>query len=97
MENLVDKGLVKNIGTSNFNVQSLWDMLSYARIPPACNEVELHPLCAQLKLVKFMEQNKIVPIGYCPIARGADTSRCPNVFEHSIVKAKCEKYGKTGA
>jgi len=46
MEALVDKGLVKSIGVSNFNVQSLWDMLSYARIKPACNEVELHPLCA---------------------------------------------------
>jgi len=46
MEALVDKGLVKSIGVSNFNVQALWDMLSYARIKPVCNEVELHPLCA---------------------------------------------------
>jgi len=45
MEALVDKGLVKSIGVSNFNVQLIWDMLSYARIPPAVNEVELHPLC----------------------------------------------------
>jgi len=45
MEALVDKGLVKSIGVSNFNVQLINDMLSYARIPPAINEVELHPLC----------------------------------------------------
>jgi diketogulonate reductase-like aldo/keto reductase len=44
MENLVDKGLTKSIGVSNFNVQLLWDLLSYARIPPAVNEIELHPL-----------------------------------------------------
>ena len=97
MESLVDKGLVKSIGVSNFNVQSLWDMLSYARIPPAVNEVELHPLCVQPKLVKFMFDNKIEPIAYCPIARGADTSRCPNVMDHPTVKSCCEKYGKTGA
>jgi diketogulonate reductase-like aldo/keto reductase len=50
-----------------------------------------------LKLVKFLQQNNIVPIGYCPIARGADTSRCPNVMEHATIKACSEKYGKTGA
>ena len=43
MEALVDKGLVKSIGVSNWNVQGLWDMLAYARIPPAVNEVEIHP------------------------------------------------------
>ena len=96
METLVDKGLVRSIGVSNFNVQSLWDMLSYARIPPACNEVELHPMCVQPKLVKFMLENKIEPIGYCPIARGANTAKCPDIGEHPTVKACSEKYGKTG-
>jgi diketogulonate reductase-like aldo/keto reductase len=55
MEALVDKGLVRNIGVSNFNVQLLWDMISYARIKPTHNEVELHPLNTQEKLVKFMK------------------------------------------
>jgi len=43
MEALVEKGLVKNIGVSNFNVQLIWDMLSYAKIRPVANEVEIHP------------------------------------------------------
>ena len=44
MEALVDLGLAKSIGVSNFGVQSLWDLTSYARIPPAVNEIEIHPL-----------------------------------------------------
>ena len=44
MEALVEKGLTKSIGVSNFNVQMVWDMLSYAKIKPVVNEVELHPL-----------------------------------------------------
>ena len=59
MEALVDKGLVKSIGISNFNVQLTWDMLTYARIPPVVNQVELHPLCPQPKLLKFLKDNNI--------------------------------------
>lgn len=65
----MDKGLVRSIGVSNFAVQSLWDILTYARIKPAVNEVELHPLCAQTKLVKFLKDEGIEPIAYCPIAQ----------------------------
>ena len=35
MEKLVEKGLVKNIGLSNWNAQGLRDIFSYARIKPA--------------------------------------------------------------
>ena len=59
MEALVKEGLVKSIGVSNFNVQLLWDMLSYAEIPPAVNEVELHPLLTQENLLKFMAANNV--------------------------------------
>ncbi len=43
MEALVEKGLTRSIGTSNFNLQTMWDLLSYSKIPPAVNEMELHP------------------------------------------------------
>lgn len=97
MEALVDKGLVKSIGVSNFNLQLTWDVLSYARIRPACNEVELHPLCVQDQLVKYMKAEGIAPIAYCPVARGADTKSCPDLSESEPVKALMTKYGKTGA
>ena len=37
LEALVDKGLVKSLGVSNFNVQLLQDLLCYARHRPVCN------------------------------------------------------------
>lgn len=39
MENLVDRGLVKSIGVSNFSPEKIQDILSNARIPPAVNQV----------------------------------------------------------
>ena len=43
MEKLVDQGLVKHIGVSNFSVKKLKDLLTYARIKPAVNQIEVHP------------------------------------------------------
>ena len=39
MEALVEKGLAKAIGVSNFNLQLLADMLTYCKIKPACNQI----------------------------------------------------------
>ena len=51
MEALVDDGLVKHIGVSNFSVKQVEGLLETARIKPVINQVELHPLLAQRKLV----------------------------------------------
>ena len=39
MESFVEKGLVKSIGVSNFNIQLIADMLTYCKIRPAVNQV----------------------------------------------------------
>lgn len=43
MEALVEKGLVKSIGVSNFNTQLIWDLLTYCKIKPVVNQIELNP------------------------------------------------------
>lgn len=67
MERLVEMGLVKHIGTSNMTIPKLKLLLKDARIKPACNEMELHPHFQQPELFKFVVDNGIVPIGFCPI------------------------------
>ena len=69
MEELVDQGLTKSIGVANFNVQLIWDLLTYCRIKPVCNQIELNPQCAQPELVRFLRAKDILPIAYTPIAR----------------------------
>jgi len=49
--------------------------LSYAKIKPAANEVEIHPLYNQADLVKFCRDNDILPIAYSPIARAATVEK----------------------
>jgi alcohol dehydrogenase (NADP+) len=67
MEELVDMGLVRHIGTSNMTIPKLRLVLRDARIKPAVNEMELHPHFQQPELFKFAVENSIQPIGYCPI------------------------------
>ncbi len=67
MEELVDLGLVRHIGTSNMTIPKLKLVLRDARIKPAVNEMELHPHFQQPELFKFVVENGIEPIGYCPI------------------------------
>ena len=43
MEDLVRKGLAKNIGCCNINTMFLRQVLNYAEIKPAVLQVEIHP------------------------------------------------------
>ena len=67
MEELVEMGLVRNIGTCNVTIPKLKLILRDARIKPAVNEMELHPHFQQEELYTFCKENGIQPIGFCPI------------------------------
>ncbi|XP_077378109.1 aldo-keto reductase family 1 member A1-A isoform X1 [Festucalex cinctus] len=51
MEELVDRGLVKAIGLSNFNARQMNDIIVMARHRPVVNQVECHPYLSQADLL----------------------------------------------
>jgi diketogulonate reductase-like aldo/keto reductase len=67
MESLVERGLVRHIGTSNMTIAKLELVLRDARVRPATNEMELHPHFQQPQLFRYVVEHGIVPIGYSPI------------------------------
>jgi len=67
MEELVDRGLVRHIGTSNMTIPKMTLLLRDARIRPAANEMELHPHFQQPEFFQYLLENEIQPIGYSPI------------------------------
>lgn len=67
MEQLVEMGLVKSIGTSNMTIPKMELLLKDARIKPVVNELELHPHFQQPELFDYLIDNNIQPIGYSPI------------------------------
>ena len=59
MEALYDSGKAKAIGVSNYSLKKLQDLLETARVPPAVNQVELHPVWQQPKLHEFCKSKGI--------------------------------------
>lgn len=52
MEGLVDLGLVRAIGVSNFSVQLLKELLKFAKVVPAVNQVSSH-LLVSMPTIRF--------------------------------------------
>ncbi|KAJ8398664.1 hypothetical protein AAFF_G00421920 [Aldrovandia affinis] len=67
MEALQASGRVKSIGVSNFNIAQLERLLSVAKVPPAVNQVELHPYLVQSDLVQFCKDRNIALTAYSPL------------------------------
>ncbi|CCM04047.1 uncharacterized protein FIBRA_06206 [Fibroporia radiculosa] len=66
MEEVYVKGKAKNIGVSNFSIQNLEKLLATAKIVPAMNQVEMHPLLAQEELRAYCASKGIVITAYSP-------------------------------
>ncbi len=67
MERLVEKGLCRHIGVSNFSTKKLQDLLETAKIKPEVNQVELHPYLRQAEMFDFCKRNSILLTAYSPL------------------------------
>jgi len=100
MEELVKKGLVKAIGVANFTAPMIIDLLSYATIQPALNQVELHPYNQQPLLVEFCHYKNIAVTAYSPL--GSPGNMKPELNEPILLKDKvvnelAQRHGKSTA
>ncbi|XP_057743722.1 NADPH-dependent aldo-keto reductase, chloroplastic-like [Arachis stenosperma] len=96
MEALYDSGKARAIGVSNFSSKKLQDLLDIARVPPAVNQVELHPQWQQPKLHEFCKSKGIHLSGYSPLG-----SQFPghknNLLKNPVLNVVADKLGKTPA
>lgn len=67
MEEMVDLGLTKSIGLSNFNESQIQRILDDSRIPPAVLQIEVHLYMQQHDLVDFCKKNEIAVTAYSPL------------------------------
>ncbi len=67
MEQLVEMGLVRHIGTSNMTRPKMELLLRDAVVRPAVEELELHPHFQQTAFVEYLRAEGVAPVGYSPI------------------------------
>jgi 2,5-diketo-D-gluconate reductase A len=68
-EEVLETGLVRGIGVSNFNQPHLEKLLASSNITPAINQVELHPQLAQNSLRHFNKLHGIRTEAWAPLGR----------------------------
>lgn len=90
MKYLVDQGLVKNIGVSNFSVYQLKVALKITQVPITVNQVEFHPWLYQKELLEVCDQNDVVLEASAPLAR-------TEVLSDQTIVELAEKYDKSPA
>ncbi|MEI8232227.1 MAG: aldo/keto reductase [bacterium] len=98
MEDLVMKGLVKSIGVSNFTTTMLIDLMTYAKIVPATNQIEVQPYNSQAELIDYCKSLGIVVTAYSPLGHnGAQVTTGPNLFKDVLIQEIARKYSRTPA
>ena len=92
LEELYNEGILKAIGVSNFYPDRLVDIANFAKIVPMVNQVETHVLNQQTDAKKWMDKYEVQIEAWAPFGEGRG-----GLFEHPVLTAIGEKYGKTAA
>lgn len=92
LEELYDGGKIRAIGISNFYVDRMVDFVSFNRIKPAINQVEVHIFNQQKQMKEYADKYGIQLEAWAPFGEGRK-----GTFDNETVAAIGKKYGKTPA
>jgi 2,5-diketo-D-gluconate reductase A len=70
LEEVYRDGRARSIGVSNFQPHHIRRLKAETEIPPAVNQVEIHPYLTQTEVREFDAENEIVTEAWSPIAQG---------------------------
>jgi len=94
MEDLVSEGKVRNIGVSNYSRRHLEQLFTHCRVKPLVNQVELHPLNAQVDLVQFCRDAGVRVQAYASLGGGDNGGP---MLTHPVVKSLAQALSKAPA
>lgn len=92
MEELYKAGKIKAIGVSNFDDDQIEELLTYAKVKPAVNQIETHPFFQQYAAQQTLEELGIQMEAWSPFAGGRN-----DIFNNSILASIGQRYNKSVA
>ncbi|XP_041026665.1 NADPH-dependent aldo-keto reductase, chloroplastic-like [Juglans microcarpa x Juglans regia] len=96
MEGLYSSGQARAIGVSNFSTKKLQDLLKYAKVPPAVNQVECHPVWQQPALHNLCKSTGVLLSAYSPLGSPGSWVK-GEVLKEPILIEIAEKLNKSPA
>ncbi len=87
---LVEEGMVRSVGVSNFDVRRLQEAMSVPDVPVCNDQVEYHPYRHRRELPEFCRAHGITLTAYCPLAKG-------RVVRDPLLTRIGRPYGKSAA
>jgi diketogulonate reductase-like aldo/keto reductase len=90
MNELVDDGLVRHIGVSNFDVRLLDEARRLSDAPILADQVQFHPYWDQRRLHSYCRRNDVLLTAYSPLCHGG-------VLDDDVLGRVGRRHGKTAA
>ncbi len=90
IEELYEEGKIRAIGVSNFEPDQLDDLMTYAKIKPAVNQIETHVFFQQHKSYKVLKKNEVQMEAWSPFAAGRN-----GIFSNQTLAEIAKKYKKS--
>lgn len=92
LEEIYASGRAKAIGVSNFKEHHLEELMRDAKIIPAINQIESHPLLTQKPLIEYCEKHGILCEAWSPLGGTGG-----NLLENPVLNTIAKKYEKSTA
>lgn len=72
LETLYNEGKCRAIGVSNYMAPHLHELIDYAKVLPAVNQIELHPylFATRAETIDLCREKGILPVAYSPLTKG---------------------------
>jgi 2,5-diketo-D-gluconate reductase A len=90
MEELYGQGKIKAIGVSNFEPGQIAELMTYAKVKPAINQIETHPFFQEGILYEDMKNRAVQMEAWSPFAAGRN-----GIFTNETLSAIGKKYNKS--
>ena len=90
MEESYEKGLVKSIGVSNFDIAQITNLAEFNSIKPMVAQIEVNPFYQNIENVRYMQEYGVQIEAWAPFAEGKH-----DLFKNELLQSIGDRYNKS--